>query len=195
MQFRKGKTMSEFKPENTELTELGLTHELIMTGERIELDPETKIKRKEKYVRMDFITKIIDAYADDLLAAYKHIESLTEQYEDVQTQLENVTDEATKSTTQLKQILASDAQFTKAEQLLATLEKRIETFVKTKKVDDATIQQLNEQVSQLKTQVTEFKQSQDTVEQLKADVELVLENFQRSMEEAGINLDYEDDLE
>lgn len=181
--------MERISAENTSLNEFGLTPEIILSGERAEFDPEAKPNpRKNTYVRHDFAEKLVGAYADDLVAAYRVIEELESEVDELKATLSETSQAAETSTKQVRQMLKDDKEFAEAEKLLATFENQLETLMKNKEMDKETIANLNSQIAEL----IEFR---DTVPQLKADVEVVLNNLRSYFEEEGITIPDVDDYD
>lgn len=186
--------MNTITQDMTALNEFGLTIDLIMSGEKCEFDPETKVNaRKEKYVRHEFASHIVDAYAEDLLAAYRAIEELEAKNAALTEELTDATNTAQKTNGQVHKLLAGQKEFAGAEKLLAKFEHQMEAFAKDKQMDKTTIENLRKQVEELAA-------LRDTVPQLEADVNEVLDNLRRYFEEEGIPFDdeegdYDDDYE
>lgn len=174
--------------ENTELSQLDIDYDAVMSGEPAELDAEKKLNRKTKYITMgDYIT-VTSAYAKDLADAYTSNESL----EAYITQLEAENDEMCeyltkasetlqKSQNQLQAILDSDEGLRLTEELLSTLEGQIDRFEKSKTLDDETI-------AGLRAQVADLEASQTSVEELTQEVNEVLGNLQGYFAEEGVYL-------
>lgn len=174
----------------TALSEYGMTPDVILGGEQIEFDPEAKVNaRKEKYVLYDFAKKLVDACISDLVDAYRTIEELEGQNNDLSTQASEAADAANKSSDQVRRVLAKNQEFQAAEQMLAKVEQQLDTFARDKKMDEETIQGLRSQVENLKGQVTELNHLKETVPQLEADVNQVLADLRSYMEEEGIPVD------
>jgi chromosome segregation ATPase len=182
--------MKRIVSEQTSLQELGMSVDMILAGDNhVEVEPEPKPNRKEKYLRYDFATKIMDAYGDDLLNAYRVIEELEAENESLQEQLETATEAANKSAKQVRSMLAKDKDIREAEALLAKFENQMALFAKDKQMDKETIQALQEQVSELIA-------LKETVPQLEEAVNQVLANLQMYLEEEGIEMgDLDDDYD
>lgn len=180
--------MKRIVSEQTSLQELGLSVEMILAGDNhVEVDPEPKPNRKEQYLRYDFATRIMDAYGDDLLAAYRVIEELEEENASLQAELEQATDAANKASKQVRSILAKEKEVQEAETLLAKFENQMSTFAKDKQMDKETIEALRQQVSEL----MELK---ETVPQLEDAVNTVLANLKMYLDEEGLEIsDLDDD--
>lgn len=180
--------MKRIVSEQTSLQELGLSVEMILAGDNhVEVDPEPKPNRKEQYLRYDFATRIMDAYGDDLLAAYRVIEELEEENASLQAELEQATDAANKASKQVRSVLAKEKEVQEAETLLAKFENQMSTFAKDKQMDKETIEALRQQVSEL----MELK---ETVPQLEDAVNTVLANLKMYLDEEGLEIsDLDDD--
>lgn len=180
--------MKRIVSDQTSLQELGMSVEMILAGDNhVEVEPEPKLKRKEQYLRYDFATKIMDAYGDDLLAAYRAIEELEEENASLQTELKQATDAANKASKQVRSVLAKEKEVQAAENLLAKFENQMSTFAKDKQMDKETIEALRQQVAEL----MELK---ETVPQLEDAVNTVLANLKLYMDEEGIEIsDLDDD--
>lgn len=184
--------MKTITQDSTSLHEFGLTLDLILSGEKCEFDPETKVNaRKEKYVLHEFATRLVDAYADDLLAAYRAVEELEAENERLAGELADTASAAEKAGGQLNKVLAGEKEFAGAEKLLAKFEQQLETLIKDKKVDKTTIENL-------KGQVAELAELRETVPQLEAEVNEVLDNLRSYFEDEGIEIpdydgEYDDD--
>lgn len=173
----------------TALSEYGMTPDKILSGEQIELDPEVKVNpRKEKYVQYEFAKKLVNFCISDLLDAYRAIETLEGEKEDLTTQASEAAEAANKSSDQVRKVLAKDKEFAAAERMLAKVEQQLDTFAKDKKLDQETINSLRAQVGDLKGQVSELNHLKETVPQLEADVNQVLANLRMYLEEEGIPL-------
>lgn len=178
--------MRSIEHEATSLNEFGLSVDMIMTGEKIEFDPVKKLNKREEYVPSDFTTKIVDAYAEDLLAAYRVIESLEEENEALAQMKEEAETAAETANSQVKKLLEGERELANAEKLLAKFEQQMETLAKGKEMDRTMIQQL-------KAQVSELIVLRDTVPQLEAEVNQILENLRSYFAEEGIPMEDDDD--
>ena len=144
--------MNQITADTTSLSEFGLTPDIILQGERAEFDPEAKPNpRKADYVRHDFAMKLVDAYANDLLQAYRKIEEMEHQIVDLKDEIDKITEAANKSAGQVKDMLKSNQEFDDAEKLLATFERQLEQLAQDKETDKTTIEQLRGQVKELIT--------------------------------------------
>ena len=174
--------MRAITPEQTSLSELGMTLDIVLSGEKVDFDPETKInKRANDYVLLDFAKKVADAYADDLLAAYRAIEELEQEVDQLREELGETAQAAETSAGQAKQLLKGEQEFADAEKLLAKFEQQLEAFAADKRIDKETIEKLNRQVREL-------KELGEKVPQLEADVNEVLANLRSYFEEEGISM-------
>ena len=180
--------MNQITADTTSLNEFGLTPELILQGERAEFDPEAKPNpKKATYVRYDFAMKLIDAYADDLLQAYRKIDELEMQIVELGDENEKTTEAANKAAGQVKDMLKSEQEFADAEKLLAKFEQQLEQLAQDKEMDKSTIEKLQ-------VEVNELVELRDTVPQLEQDVNNVLANLKTYFDEEGIVLpDVDDD--
>ena len=173
----------------TALSEYGMTPDVVLSGEQIEFDPEAKVNpRKEKYVQYEFAKKLVAACVSDLVDAYRAIETLEGEKEDLTTQASEAAEAANKCSDQVRKVLAKDKEFAAAERMLAKVEQQLDTFAKDKKLDQETINSLRAQVGDLKGQVSELNHLKETVPQLEADVNQVLANLRMYLEEEGIPL-------
>ena len=118
--------MERIQNDATALSSQGLTIELIKRGECLEFDAEKKINRKNKYTLLAPVEKVIDMYTKDLQAAYLTIEQLETELKESQNALDEVTEAATKSAHQVKQVLAGERKFGEAETKLAELMASVE---------------------------------------------------------------------
>lgn len=175
----------------TSLNEHGLTPELILNGERIEFDAEEKVNtRKNSYVRYDFAEKIINACMGDLTLAYQKIEELESELSELGANYDSMQKEAETSAGQVQKMLAGEKELGDAEKLLAKFEQQLDALAKDKASDKATI-------ASLTTQVQELVELRDTVPQLEADVNAVLDNLRSYFAEEGIDIPgdaFDDDL-
>lgn len=183
--------------DNTQLTEMGLTHDLIMQGETIEVDPEVKLNKKEKYVRHDFISKVLEAYGADLHEAYTDIVSLEERITELETQLKETTDNANKSTNDLRRVLSSEQEFSEAEKILAHLEsqmslceKQIADYKESKTTDAQTIESLTNELDTLRAEIAN---DGSKYEGLREEVDNFFDMLKGWFEEEGIGDLYMDD--
>lgn len=174
--------MNQITADITSLNEFGLTPELILQGERAEFDPEAKPNpKKATYVRYDFATKLVGAYADDLLQAYQKINELEMQITNLQDEVGKATETANKAAGQVKDMLKGDQEFADAEKLLAKFEQQLEQLAQDKELDKSTIQELQKEVEELDN-------LRKTVPQLEQDVNTVLANLKSYFDEEGIEL-------
>lgn len=172
--------MKRIVSEQTSLHDLGMSVETILAGDNhVEVEPEAKVNRKEQYLRYDFATKVMDAYGDDLLAAYRVIEELEAENEALQEEVKQATDAANKASKQVRSVLAKEKEVQAAETLLAKFEHQMSTFAKDKQMDKETIEAL-------RTQVSELMELKETVPQLEEAVNTVLANLKMYMDEEGI---------
>lgn len=172
--------MKRIVSEQTSLHDLGMSVEIILAGDNhVEVEPEAKVNRNEQYLRYDFATKIMDAYGDDLLAAYRVIEELEAENEALQEEVKQATDAANKASKQVRSVLAKEKEVQAAETLLAKFENQMSTFAKDKQMDKETIEAL-------RTQVSELMELKETVPQLEEAVNAVLANLKMYMDEEGI---------
>lgn len=185
--------MNRITADMTALGELNpeLTPDVILSGERIEFDPEAKLNKKIDYVQFDFAVKIVNAYADDLLSAYRAIEELERENDELRGQLAEARKAAQESGAQVKQMLSGDKKFADAEKLLARFEQQLDILAKDKQADKSTI-------ANLSSQVRELAQLRDTVPQLEADVNAVLDHLRSYFAEEGMDIpdfaaEYDDD--
>lgn len=186
--------MRSINAEDTSLNEFGMTPELLLSGETCEFDAETKLNRKESYVKLEFARKLADAYHSDLVRAYRAIESLEGEVEELKAQNENLSASGQKAAAQANALLKGNDDFKKAEQLLAKFEQQIETFAKDKRADKATIEQLQAEAGGLRRQVDELIELKEKVPQLENDVNQVLDYLRECLEAEGIEVpDYEDE--
>ncbi len=166
----------------TALSAQGLTIDLIKTGEALEFEEEKKINRKNKYTLLEPVAKVIDMYTKDLQQAYLMIEALEAELADGKAALDELTEAATKSANQVKQVLAGQQKFNDAEGKLAELMASVEQLRQSHADDGALI-------AQLKQQITEAQNLADTVPELAKDVQFVLDALEQSLTEKGISLD------
>lgn len=180
--------MKSITADMTSLHGFDMDPDLILSGERAEFDPEPKPSRKEAYVRHEFAKKLVDAYADDLLLAYRTIEELEAENEALKAEAEEQAKAAEASASQVRQLLKGEQGLADAEKLLAKFEHQLEALANDKRTDKSTIQELSAQVNELLA-------LKETVPQLEEDVNTVLENLRSYFSEAGIDLDMGADYE
>ena len=173
--------MERIQNDATALSSQGLTIELIKRGECLEFDAEKKINRKNKYTLLAPVEKVIDMYTKDLQAAYLTIEQLETELKESQNALDEVTEAATKSAQQVKQVLAGERKFGEAETKLAELMASVEQLRQSHAGDTALI-------SQLKRQAEEAQELARTVPELAADVQFVLDALQNALAEEGLDV-------
>ena len=171
----------EIDTEDTQLTELGLTYDLVMAGEHAELEADVKPKRKGEYVALELVNHVIAAYADDLLEAYRVNESLVESFHTIKEDLRDASETLQGTQAQLNAILEADENLAATETLLSTLEGQIDKFADSKVLDEETIRNL-------RGQIEELNNSQLTVEALAQEVDLVLDNIQQYFADEGIDV-------
>lgn len=174
--------MERIQDDTTALSVMGLTVDLIKQGECLEFDEEKKINRKQKYTLLEPVSKVIDMYTKDLQQAYLVIEQLEAELKDNQKALDEVTEAATKSAQQVKQVLAGEKKFGDAETKLAELMASVE-MLRQSHADDGAL------IAQLRQQITDAQKLAEEVPALAEDVQFVLDALEKSLEEAGISLD------
>lgn len=175
--------MERIQNETTALSGMGLTIDLIKQGECLEFDEEKKINaRKNKYTLLEPVTKVIDLYTKDLQQAYLVIEQLENELADSKKALDEVTEAATRSAQQVKQVLAGERKFTDAETKLAELMASVEQLRQSHADDGALIAQLRQQIS-------DAQKLAETVPALAEDVQYVLDALEKSLAESGISID------
>ena len=139
--------MERIQNESTALASQGLTIDLIKQGECLEFDEEKKPNaRRNKYTLLDPVVKVIEMYTKDLQAAYLTVEQLEAELADTQKALNEVTEAATKSAAQVKQVLAGERKFNEAETKLAELMASVEQLRQSHAEDGALIAQLRQQI-------------------------------------------------
>lgn len=184
--------MRSINPDTTSLKDFNLTLDVILNGEKAEFEPEKKVMpRKVDYVQCDFATKVVDAYANDLLEAYRAIEALEAENDRLREESAESAKAAEASTAQVRKILQGDQKFADAEKLLAKFEQQLETLAKDKQADKSTIEAL-------RSQVVELNELKHTVPKLQEDVNHVLDNLRGYFEAEGLEMpgdDYDDDYD
>lgn len=181
--------MERIQNDTTALSQMGLTIDLIKSGERLEFDEAKKINRKEKYTLLEPVTQVIELYTKDLQAAYLLIEQMEEELAESKKALDEVTAAATKSAQQVKQVLAGEKRFGDAERKLAELMASVEKLRQSHADDGALIAQLRQQIADAQTVA-------ETVPELAQDVQFVLDALEKSLADSGIDLsDLLDSLE
>lgn len=173
--------MDKIQNDMTALSAMGLTVDLVKQGECLEFEPEKKIKRGNKYTLLDPVVKVIDMYTKDLQAAYLAIEQLESELAENQKALEEVTAAATKSAEQVRKVLAGEKQFSEAETKLAELMAKVEQLKQSHADDDKLI-------AELKQQIQEAQELANDVPELRDDVQYVLDAMQKSLQDAGLDL-------
>ena len=111
--------MRSINAEETSLNEFGMTPELLLNGETCEFDAEKKLDRKESYIKLEFARKLADSYHSDLVNAYRVIESLEVENDELKAQNEDLSASGQKATAQANALLKGNDDFKKAEKLLA----------------------------------------------------------------------------
>ncbi len=172
--------MERIKDEMTALSSQNLTIDRIKVGECLEFDKAAKINRKEEYVQLNIAQKIVELYAKDLQSAYLAIEQLEAEIEDSRKALDEVTEAANKSASQVKQVLAGQQRFGESEKKLAELMASVEQLRQSHADDGALI-------AQLKQQIADAQQIAATVPELAQDVQDVLDALEISLRNAGID--------
>lgn len=174
--------IERINPDATSLGALGLTVDMILGGESLDIDPEQKVlPRKQQYVRYDFAKQVIDACITDLTEAYRVVEELEGELARTGEDLENVSGQARTATAQVRQVLAGEEKLSNAEKLLAKFESQLDLLEKDKQADQTMI-------TKLKGEVAELIELKETVPRLEADVNQVLTNLQGYLEEAGVDI-------
>lgn len=175
--------MERISNENTALaTNQNLTIDMVKQGVCLEFDAEKKLNRKQEYTLLQPVTKVIELYTKDLQAAYLTIEQMEEELAQTRQALDEVTEAATKSAEQVRQVLAGERKFTEAETKLAELMAGVAQLQQSHADDEALI-------AKLKQQIVEMQHLADTVPELAQDVQFVLDALEQSLEASGINLD------
>lgn len=173
--------MERIQNDATQLSTMGLSVDLIKQGECLEFEAEPKIKKNVKYTQLDPVTKVINMYTKDLQAAYLTIEQLEAELADSQKALDEVTEAATKSAQQVKQVLAGEKKFNDAETKLAELMASVEQLRQSHADDGALI-------AQLKQQIMDAQKIAKEVPVLAQDVQDVLTALEKSLTESGIDI-------
>lgn len=174
--------MERIQNENTALNAMGLTVDLVRQGECLEFEAEKKIDRKKQYTLLEPVTKIIDMYTKDLQAAYNTIEQLENELADSKKALDEVTEAARTSAQQVKAVLAGEKKFSVAENKLAELMASVEQLRQSHADDGALI-------ASLRQQIKDAQELADTVPALASDVQFVLDALEKSLAEAGMDID------
>lgn len=174
--------MERIQSDATALSSMGLTVDLIMQGECLEFDEEKKINRKNKYTLLEPVGKVIDMYTKDLQAAYAVIEQLEAELKESQKALDEVTEAATRSAAQVKQVLAGERKFSEAETRLAELMASVEQLRQSHADDGALI-------AQLRQQIVDAQNIAQTVPELAEDVQYVLDALEKALKDYGVDLD------
>lgn len=173
--------MERIQNEDTKLSTMGLSIDLIKEGECLEFEADEKINKKLKYTQLAPVTKVIDMYTKDLQAAYLMIETLEAELKDSQKALDEVTEAATKSAQQVKQVLAGEKKFGEAETKLAELMASVEQLRQSHADDGALI-------AQLRQQIVDAQNIANEVPALAQDVQDVLMALEKSLTESGIDI-------
>lgn len=173
--------MERIQNDATQLSTMGLSVDLIKQGECLEFEAEPKTKKNVKYTQLDPVTKVINMYTKDLQAAYLTIEQLEAELADSQKALDEVTEAATKSAQQVKQVLAGEKKFNDAETKLAELMASVEQLRQSHADDGALI-------AQLKQQIMDAQKIAKEVPVLAQDVQDVLTALEKSLTESGIDI-------
>lgn len=174
--------MERIQNEATALSQMGLSVDLIKQGECLEFDEEKKINRKNKYTLLEPVAKVIDMYTKDLQQAYLTIEALEAEAAEAKKSLDEVTAAAKKSAEQVRAVLAGERKFGEAENKLAELMASVEQLRQSHADDGALI-------AQLRQQITDAQRLAETVPALAQDVQYVLDALEKSLAEAGLNID------
>lgn len=174
--------MERIQNETTALNSIGLTVDLIKQGEVLEFDAEKKIDKKKEYVELSLISPVMELVTKDLQAAYLTIEQLEAELADSQKALDEVTEAANRSAAQVKQVLAGEKKFRDADAKLAELMASVEQLRQSHADDGALI-------AQLRQQIMDAQKLAESVPELTADVQFVLDALEQSLKNAGITLD------
>lgn len=175
--------MERIQNENTALSAMGLTVDLVKQGECLEFEEEKRPNaRKNKYTLLAPVTKVIDMYTKDLQQAYATIEQLEAENADMKKALDEVTEAANKSAQQVRQVLAGERKFSEAETKLAELMASVEQLRQSHADDGA-------KIALLKQQVAEAQELAKTVPELAEDVQFVLDALEKSLADSGISID------
>lgn len=173
--------MERIQNDATQLNTMGLSVDLIKQGECLEFEAEAKIKKNLKYTQLEPVSKVIEMYTKDLQAAYLTIEQLEAELKDSQKALDEVTEAATKSAQQVKQVLAGEKKFSDAETKLAELMASVEQLRQSHADDGALI-------AQLRQQIVDAQNIAKEVPILAQDVQDVLMALEKSLAESGIDI-------
>lgn len=174
--------MERIQNETTALNSMGLTIDLVRKGECLEFDAEKKINRKKQYTLLEPVGKVIDLYTKDLQAAYNMIEQLEAELADSKKALDEVTEAARTSAQQVKMVLAGEKKFGEAENRLAELMASVEQLRQSHADDGALI-------ANLRQQIKDAQELADTVPALASDVQFVLDALEKSLADAGLDID------
>ena len=128
------------------------------------------------------VGKVIDLYTKDLQAAYNTIEQLEAELADSKKALDEVTEAARTSAQQVKMVLAGEKKFGEAENRLAELMASVEQLRQSHADDGALI-------ANLRQQIKDAQELADTVPALASDVQFVLDALEKSLADAGLDID------
>lgn len=171
--------------EATALGEMGLDYDSIMEGEFAELEPVKKTKRKNQYVGLEMAEKVIDAYAADLLEAYKSNESMEGRIGKLTESLTQYKKQFEETQEKLNKMSDSIEKLSQMEGLIATMEEQMKTFDEDKGFDQETIEEMRTTLSE--RQEEQERRNQE-IEQMRTDVEDVLQSLVDHLEEEGIDI-------
>lgn len=174
--------MERISNDSTMLATQNLTIELIKQGECLEFDAEKKLNKRSQYTLLEPVMKVIEMYTKDLQTAYLTIEEMEQELAENQKALEEVTAAATKSAEQVRKVLAGERRFGDAETKLAELMASVEELKRSHEDDGETI-------AKLKEQIQEAQALAESVPELAEDVQYVLDAVQKSVLDAGLDLD------
>ena len=100
--------MKKINADTTALNAVGVTPELLLSGEGIELNPEKKVDRRGQYVQYEFAANLVNALTTDLRNAYRAIEELESDNEGLAAQLADAKDESAANAEQVRRVLAGE---------------------------------------------------------------------------------------
>lgn len=140
----------------TALSQYGVTPDMILAGEEVEFDPvpmKEVNRKKGSYVNHEFALKLVQAYSDDLIEAYRVIDSMEQELSGVSANLAQTEQQTKDAAGKLNQMVAADAMIAESEKQLASLTEQLSRFMEARKHDKEALTALKNELAAAKEEL------------------------------------------